>query len=207
LYDEERDTEAQAELEIRDKHRFVDKRKTGAGEHQPGSGNSGIGTAGSGARGSRTAGSGDQAVVADQQLEAQSAPSTSAGGLMKFRSGAFSGIQAPNPVKLPSGLAAISIAHSRERMIAIDNAGTVFFSEDSGSTWEPVTTQWIGRAMLVRKKTSPPPENAAPPAAKAEPSGDSPGSGAVSESDTVFELLNDQGQVWWSADGKIWAAR
>jgi hypothetical protein len=61
--------------------------------------------------------------------------------------------------------------------------------------------------VLVRKKTSPQPEDAAPPAAKAESPGGTSGSGAVSESDTVFELLNDQGQVWLSADGKIWAAR
>ena len=207
LFDEERNTEAEAELEMRDKHRFAAKRKTAAGEHGPGNGISGSGRPGSGAGGSGNAGSSDQAVVADQQLETQPAPATSAGGPMKFRSGAFSGMRAPNLVHLPSGLPTISIAHSSERMIAIDNAGTAFSSEDSGATWEPVTKQWTGRAVLVRKKTSPPPEDAAPPAAKAESPGETSGSGAVSESDTVFELLNDQGQVWLSADGKIWAAK
>jgi hypothetical protein len=203
LYDEEREKETEAELEVRDKHLSAARaKKTPAGEHGSGGGTAGRGTAGSGAGGSS-----EQVAAIDQQLETQPAPATSAGGLMKFRHGAFSGIRAPNPVQLPSGLPAISIAHSSERMIAIDNAGTVFLSEDSGANWEPVTTQWTGRAVLVRKKTSPQPEDAAPPAAKAESPGGTSGSGAVSESDTVFELLNDQGQVWLSADGKIWAAR
>jgi len=206
-FDEERDKEAEAEMETRDKHHFAAKRKTAPGEHEPGGSNSGSGAAGSGNSGSGAGGSSEQAAAIDQQLETQPAPATSGGGLMKFRHGAFSGIRAPNPVHLPSGLPTISIAHASERMIAIDNAGTVFLSEDSGATWEPVTTQWTGRAVLVRKKTLPQPEAAAPPAAKAESPGGTSGSGAVSESDTVFELLNDQGQVWWSAEGKIWVAR
>jgi hypothetical protein len=202
LYDEERNTEAQAQMEVRDKHLSAAKRKAAAGEQGPGSRNSGSGPAGSG-----TAGSSEQVVVTDQQLETQPAPAATVGSLMKLRPGAFSGTRGPSPVHLPSGLPTISIAHEGERMIAIDNAGALFVSEDSGATWEAVTTQWTGRAVLVRKKTSPQPEEAAPPAAKAESSGDTSGSGAVSESDTVFELLNDQGQVWLSKDGKIWAAR
>jgi hypothetical protein len=202
LYDEEREKETEAELEVRDKHLSAAKRKTAAGEHGPGSRNSGSGTAGGSA-----AGSSEQVAVTDQQLETQPAPATSAGSLMKFRPGAFAGLRAPNPVHLPSGLPAISIAHEGPRMLAIDKAGALFVSEDSGATWEPVTTQWTGRAVLVRKKTSPQPEDATPPAAKPESSRDTSGSGGVSHPDTVFQLLNDQGQAWLSADGKVWAAR
>ena len=197
LYDEERNTEAQAQMEVRDKHLSAAKRKAAAGEQGPGSRNSGSGTAGSN----------EQVVVTDQQLETQPAPAATVGSLMKLRPGAFSGMRGPSPVHLPSGLPTISIAHEGERMIAIDNAGALFVSEDSGATWEPVTKQWTGRAEQVRKNAARKTEEATPPAAKAESPGDGSGSGAVSESDTVFELLNDQGQVWLSKDGKIWAAR
>jgi hypothetical protein len=92
-------------------------------------------------------------------------------------------------------------------MLAIDNSGALFLSEDSGANWEPVTTQWTGRALLVRKReelgsaaTTPPPE-------KSKVAGDITGSDAASESVKVFELLNDQGQLWWSTDGRIWTAK
>jgi hypothetical protein len=197
LYDEERKREAEREMEATDKRLFAAKAKMSAGEHGPGSGNSGSGTAGSS----------EQVAVTDQQLETQPAPPESVGSLMKFRPGAFSSMRAPNPIHLPSGLPTISIAHAGERMIAVDKAGALFFSEDSGATWEPVTTQWTGRAVLVRRIAAPRPEEAAPPAAKPEDAGDTSGSGSVSHPDTVFQLLNDQGQVWWSADGRNWAAR
>lgn len=197
VYDEERKRQAEAEIEARDKHLFAAKAKTMADEHGPESG----------AAGSGTAGSSEQVVVTDHQPETQLAPASGTGALMGFRKGRLSGLRASNPVHLPSELPAISIAHAGPRVLAIDNAGALFFSEDSGATWEPVTTQWIGRAVLVRKSTARKPEGAAPPAAKPEATGDTSGSGAVSESDTVFELVNDQSQVWWSADGKIWVAR
>jgi hypothetical protein len=197
LYDAKRKKEAEAEMEARDKHLFAAKATTPAGLHG----------SESGALGSGAAGSSEQVMVTDQQLETQPAPPVSAGSLMKFRSGAFSGMRAPNPVHLPSGLPAVSIAHEGPRMLAIDNAATLFASEDSGSTWEPVMKQWTGRAVLVRKNAAPKLEEAAPLAGKSEDAGETSGSGAVSQPETVFELVNDQGQVWWSGDGKIWAAR
>jgi hypothetical protein len=197
LYDEERKRQADAEMEARDKRLFAAKRKAPADGH----GSSG------GAAGSGAVGSSEQVVVTDQQLQTQPAPATSAGALMRLRAGQFSGLRAPDPVHLPSELPAVSIAHAGERMLAIDNTGALFFSEDSGANWEPVTKQWTGLAVLVRKNATPKPEEAAPPAAKRESPGDTSGSGTVSESDIVFELLNDQGQVWLSTDGKTWAAR
>lgn len=197
LYDEERKKEDEREMEAKDKRLFAAKAKTRPDEH----GSSG------GAAGSGAAGSSAQVVVTDQQLETQPAPATSSGGPMRLRAGGLSGIMAPNPVHLPSELPAVSIAHSGERLLAIDNAGALFLSEDSGANWEPVTKQWTGRAVLLRKNATPKPEEAAPPAAKRESPGDTSGSGTVSESDIVFELLNDQGQVWLSTDGKTWAAR
>jgi hypothetical protein len=116
-------------------------------------------------------------------------------------------LRAPNRVHLPSGLGAISIAHEGPRVLAIDNAGALFLSEDSGSDWDPVTTQWTGRAVLVRKKMELDSAAAVPQADKSKVAGDSGSSGAMSETDTVFELLNDQSQLWLSTDGKIWTAK
>jgi len=191
-YDEERKKQAEAEMEARDKHLFAAKVTTPTSLHSSGSG---------------TAGSNEQVVVTDQQLEAQPAPSTSAGALMRLRSGGVSAVFMARPIHLPSGLPAVSITHAGPRMLAIDKTGALFLSEDSGATWEPVTTQWTGHAVLVRKETSPQPEEVAPPAAKSEDAGGTSGSGAVSHPDTVFELVNDQSQVWLSTDGKTWIAR
>ena len=85
---------------------------------------------------------------------------------------------------LPSGLAAISTATARQRTLAIDQAGTLFLSEDAGSHWEPVARQWTGRAVRVRYR----------PALNGN---------AAAE----FEISNDQGMVWVSADGRTWQAQ
>jgi hypothetical protein len=151
--------------------------------------------------------SSDKAAVADEQLESQPAPPAIAGSLIGFGAGGFSASRAANRVHLPSGLAAISDAREGPRMLAIDNAGALFLSEDSGANWEPVMTQWTGRAVLVRKRTKPGAAESSPPADKAKIAGGITGPEAASESDAVFELLNDQGQLWLSTDGMLWTAK
>jgi hypothetical protein len=90
------------------------------------------------------------------------------------------------PPKLPSGLAAVSRATVQHLVLKIDLAGTLFLSDDSGEHWEPIVRQWTGRAVEVRAKTGLS-SNIAP---------------AV-----VFELKNDVGSTWASADGKTWSAQ
>ncbi len=92
-------------------------------------------------------------------------------------------------------------------MLAIDNAGALFLSEDSGANWERVTNQWTSHAVLVRKRAEPPSAAATLPANKSNVAGNATGPEAVAESDTVFELLNDEGQLWWSTDGRIWTVK
>jgi len=142
-----------------------------------------------------------------QQVETRPAPELSPGSLIRLRAGTFSPALTAGSIHLPSGLRAISIAHEGPRMLAIDEAGALFLSENSGTNWETVTTQWTGRAVMVRKDAAANLAAAAPTAAKSEPSRDTSGSGEVSETGTVFALTNDQGQVWWSADGRIWNAK
>ena len=91
-----------------------------------------------------------------------------------------------NSPKLPSGLATISRASARNLMLEIDRSGALFLSNDSGEHWQPVAQQWTGRAIEVRAKTSLS-GNTAP--------------------DMKFELKNETGSTWASADGKIWTAQ
>jgi hypothetical protein len=149
---------------------------------------------------------GDQIVVSDQ-LQAQAAPAPGATGLLKLKSGDF----APGPlgtmIHLPGKLPPISIASAGQTMLAIDRSGSVFLSEDSGATWKPVSKQWTGRAVIVRRSAAGGSQLEAERTARADSTGGGSGAGAASESSVVFELLNDQGQVWSSTDGTAWTAK
>ncbi|MGB9407944.1 MAG: zf-HC2 domain-containing protein [Terracidiphilus sp.] len=88
-----------------------------------------------------------------------------------------------NPPKLPSGLAALSTATAGHLKLEIDLAGALFLSNDSGQHWEQVARQWTGRAIEVRVQSG-----------NTVPAGE-------------FELKNDGGSLWVSADGKTWTAQ
>ena len=91
-----------------------------------------------------------------------------------------------NPPRLPNGLPVVSSATALHLVLEIDQAGTLFLSDETREHWEQVARQWTGRAVEVRAKT------------------------ALSGSTTPaigFVLKNDAGSTWASADGKIWAAQ
>lgn len=89
---------------------------------------------------------------------------------------------------LPSNLAMISQATSEKRTIAIDTAGSLFLSEDAGKRWQPISTQWTGRAVVV--KTVEPVIGAV---------GD-----LLKQAIARFELTTDKQETWVSNDGKRW---
>jgi hypothetical protein len=91
-----------------------------------------------------------------------------------------------NPPRLPSGLAVVSRATALHLTLEIDQAGTLFLSDETGEHWKPVARQWTGRAIEVRAKTS--------------LSGNTAPAG-------IFELKNETGSTWASADGKTWTAQ
>jgi photosystem II stability/assembly factor-like uncharacterized protein len=92
--------------------------------------------------------------------------------------------------ELPSGLPAASTAKAQGSTLAVDGTGSVFLSEDSGRHWESVAQQWSGRAVAIRvEPVVGANENAEPSAA------------------AIFEIVNDQGQVWLSTDGRNWKAK
>jgi hypothetical protein len=104
------------------------------------------------------------------------------------------------PAPLPSGLAIISSVTARNSTLAIDQAGALFLSNDSGRHWESVFRQWAGRAVDVSIVTSLNGSSAA-----AAPTG---GTGvAPALSGPVFELRNNKNQRWVSVDGMIWTAQ
>jgi hypothetical protein len=137
--------------------------------------------------------------------------------------GSFAAMKAPraaseaaspvSAVHLPSGLAALSIASANHRSLAIDTAGALYASDDSGIAWRRVTTQWSGRAVLVLTRHMPIANAESAPAAQMPQSAAAAGTPAeasdssTSSSTSFFEILNDKNQIWWSADGLTWIAK
>jgi hypothetical protein len=118
--------------------------------------------------------------------QSQSIPDSSFDTVTKQQLSGLAASRKMNSPRLPSGLAAVSSATVQHLTLEIDLAGTLYLSGDSGEHWEPVARQWTGRAVEVR--------------AKAALSGNTATAG-------VFELKNDAGSTWASADGKTWSAQ
>ena len=88
--------------------------------------------------------------------------------------------------KLSNGAMAVSAAVTLHRTLALDATGALFLSEDAGLHWEPVAQQWTGRAIEVRTTRA---------------------ASASVASPVIFELMNEAGLTWISADGKAWKAK
>lgn len=142
--------------------------------------------------------------ISAQQLEMQPAPQ--AGYLQLHGIRSMVNVPAgPYGFHLPSGRPAVSIASADHRLLAVDEKGTLFLREDSGGPWEKVERQWTGRAVAVHRHANLTAPTGATPVPETE---ESPAaSGGLSQPGTVFELVNDQSQVWISADGRIWTAK
>ena len=109
-------------------------------------------------------------------------------------SGAMANLKKAPKIVLPGGGEALSSASAAGRTIAIDTSGALFLSLDNGKSWQPVTTQWTGRAVLVRNS----PGSSVADAAKVDRLQGVP--------EVRFELVTDKLQTWTSADGKTWIA-
>ena len=149
-------------------------------------------------------GSTEPADVSAQQLETQPAPAAGSLQLHGLRP-MMNVATGPYAFHLPSGLPAVSSASADHRTLAVDEKGALFVREDSGGTWEKVKRQWTGRAIVVRRHANG--IDATGVARTPETAGEPSNSGAVSQPDTVFELVNDQSQVWISVDGRIWTTK
>lgn len=110
--------------------------------------------------------------------------------------------------RLPNGSVAISTAAAQHRLLAVDAAGALFLSNDSGKTWESVPRQWTGQAVEVRlaatgdrliAPASPEPPATAGAAANTAVLPPAP--------PALFEIVNDSAAVFASADGKTWKAK
>jgi hypothetical protein len=84
----------------------------------------------------------------------------------------------------------VSRETTQGRTVAVDAAGGVFLSEDAGGHWGSVAKQWGGRAVSVRLQAK---------------VGSSAGTADVVAGG--FEIVNDQGRVWVSTDGRVWKAK
>jgi hypothetical protein len=132
-----------------------------------------------------------QPQAAPAPFAAQPAPQVNFAASRPIARPAAAGARIEETVKLPSGLAALSIATARHRTVAIDQAGALFVRQEPGGEWEPVTRQWTGRALHVRALPAWPGNAASAPP---PPAG-------------LFDLENDNHLVWTSQDGKTWKAQ
>ncbi len=117
------------------------------------------------------------------------------------------------PIRLPSGVTAVSVASDRHFLLAIDEAGVLFLSENRGVTWERVNKQWMGRAVTVRRQSRDhDASQAAPNAQNGTASDGTAGSSSADSGDApslieFFELSNDENQTWVSTDGRTWTPK
>jgi hypothetical protein len=107
---------------------------------------------------------------------------------LELNSAAIQAKKAERRIMLPGG-AALSAASAASRVLAVNATGTLYASDDRGAHWQPVPTQWTGRAVLVRSVAVGVKDGAQP------------------EPKAQFELVNDKAQVWVSIDGKTWTAK
>ena len=129
------------------------------------------------------------------QVEANSAYSASAEVSGRTISGqsrkiGASALYKAKTAPLPSGMIPVSRETTQGRTVAVDAAGGVFLSEDAGGHWGSVAKQWGGRAVSVRLQAK---------------VGSSAGTADVVAGG--FEIVNDQGRVWVSTDGRVWKAK
>jgi hypothetical protein len=190
-YDEERKKHAEEESENR--REFAAKAPMPGSEHGPATV----------APGSGSGSSAEPADLSAQQSEIQ--PARAAGQLQLHGLRSMVNVPtSPYAFHLPSGQPAVSSASADHRVLAIDKSGELFLSEDSGTSWERVKRQWSGRAVSVRRHASAIDTTGATPAPE---TGENPATlGSLSQPETVFELVNDQNQVWISEDGETWSA-
>jgi hypothetical protein len=118
----------------------------------------------------------------------------SAGGIASFETN-------PGLPRLPSGLPAVSNAAAGHTQLAIDAAGALFFSHDKGKKWQPVESQWTGRAVAVRLAQASPGTGAGVAGGLKD---DALAGKKKSAGFALFEIVNTEGAVWTSADGKTW---
>lgn len=109
-------------------------------------------------------------------------------------------LKARTQPSLPSHRPVVSSVVNARQQVAIDTAGSLFRSTDAGVTWQPVASQWTGRAIKLQLFT-PPAESRL---AKSASSATAITAANVPLAQPTFELTTDTGEVWTSADGQTW---
>jgi len=84
----------------------------------------------------------------------------------------------PQP-NLPSRLRAVSTVSNARLILAIDSAGTLFLSKDSGKRWQAVTPRWTGRAVRVNSSFAVPRTEPAAPLIHSAPIAKAPAATAA----------------------------
>jgi hypothetical protein len=158
--------------------------------------------------------SADKAMQEQYQVSAAAAPMTQAEAAVEPRAARTFGaprtpttsmaVYMARQTGLPSGLAAVSIVAVGHNMLAVDKAGRLFLSTDGGQHWDSIKQQWSGQAVAVRTRQGSK-GSADAAVAGAASAGSAAAGGGTSQAG--FQLVNDQGRVWVSPDGRTWKAQ
>jgi hypothetical protein len=118
--------------------------------------------------------------------------------------------------QLPSDLAIASSVIAADRTLALDTAGALFLSTDSGAHWTSIHPQWQGTAVAVAVAPSPQSYTFVQPQAPSQSqqrvaaptyAGASLPSSQMPVPAQQFQLNTSSGAVWTSADGLFWQRR
>jgi Putative zinc-finger len=146
-----------------------------------------------------------QVMATPPALETQNATVTSFGALKSSQGGGFLAVRRLSAIQLPGGLPVVSAAFAGRQILAIDQAGALYLSEDSGNTWTRVAHQWSGRAVEVRRQALP--KSGATEAPHAAGTGNATPAAAAAPGPANFELVTSDGRAWLSTDGRTWKAK
>jgi len=131
-------------------------------------------------------------------------------------------IPARPPIRLPSNKPVASRLYAGTRTLALDTAGALFITYDSGQHWSAVAPQWPGKAVQLSFAASPArlyqvqPQQSQTQSDGSYNAGITTGaaaSGIAQQSQQTitptagFQLTTATGAVWLSTDGLTWHPR
>jgi hypothetical protein len=125
---------------------------------------------------------------------------------------------APPPIHLPSNKPVASRLYAGNRTLALDTAGALFITYDSGRHWIAVAAQWPGKAAQLSFAASParlyqvqPQQSQTQSESSVTTGAAAPGLAQQSQQTIAptagFQLTTSTGAVWLSTDGLTWHAR
>jgi Carboxypeptidase regulatory-like domain/Putative zinc-finger len=105
---------------------------------------------------------------------------------------------------LPNRQPASQSVEQGNRILAVDQTGTLYFSPNAGKDWKAIKPRWQGKVASVRITTEPQSDVALERQRADEPPAPGGAAGSDVPGRSFFELTTDSGVAWRSEDGLHW---